>query len=389
MLATEFRREPVCQPPKARARRFDRLTISTVWGDPLHPRTWSGAPYNIATSLRRHGVDVEGFYSQIGRVDRARFAAQHLLGGKGWLVSQEQLSRGAASRKRRALQLAQFAAETGARNFLHMGTLDLPPCDLLHSVKHYLYCDQTWLQSLRYRIDHHSMTPRAIEEYERLERDSFMRMEHIFTFGAYVRDNIIQHYGISPSKVTAVGSGMGHIEPYLGSKSYDAPRLLFVAKHLFVEKGGLLLLDAFFRALKKRDDLRLSIVGDRGIVDRIPQHQAITFYGHLPWHALQSLYQEATLLVQPMLNDPWGQVYLEALVSRTPILGLNRNGLPEIVDGGKYGFLVNHPDPDDLAEAILDAVSDPARLAKMARSGQQHVLNTYSWDIAAERIAYT
>jgi len=388
MLATEFKHEPVCQPPKARQRRFDRLTISTVWGDPLHPRTWSGAPYNIATALRRLGVEVEGFSPRIGRGERLLFAAQHLLGRKGWLASQEQLRRGAPARQRCAMQLAEFAAETGARNFLHMGTFDLPPRDLLRSVKHYLYCDQTWLQSLRYRVDQPLMTSRAVAEYERLERESFMRMEHIFTFGAYVRDSIVGHYGVPASKVSAIGSGMGHIEPYFGPKSYAVPRLLFVAKHLFVEKGGLLLLDGFFRALKKRSDLRLSIVGDRNVVDRIPRHDAITFYGHLPWHGLASLYREATLLAQPMLNDPWGQVYLEALISRTPILGLNRNGLPEIVDGGRYGFLIDDPDPDALAEGILNAVSDPQRLAAIARSGQQHVLDTFSWDIAAERIAY-
>lgn len=388
MLAAEFKREPVCQPTEARARRFDHLTISTVWGDPLHPRTWSGAPYNIATALRRQGVEVEGFHPQVGRSERILFAMHHLIGGKGWLASQEQLRRGGAWRKHCAFQLAEFAAETGARNFLHMGTLDLPPLDLLHSVKHYLYCDQTWLQSMNYRTDRASMTGRAIEEYERLEHESLSRMEHVFTFGRYVRDGIVNHYGISPSKVTAVGSGMGHIEPYHGPKSYAVPRLLFVAKHLFAEKGGLVLLDAFFKALKHRSDLRLSIVGDRSIEHRIPKHPAITFYGHLPWHALAALYREATLLVQPMLNDPWGQVYLEALVSRTPIVGLNRNGLPEIIERNGFGFLIDHPNPDDLADTILDAVSEPERLADMGRRGQQHVLDTYSWDIAAERIAF-
>jgi glycosyltransferase involved in cell wall biosynthesis len=388
MLAAEFKREPACQPGEARERRFDRVTISAVWGDPMHPRTWSGAPHNLAMALRRRGIQVEGFQPSIRRAQRLLFAAGHLVGGNGWLASQEQISRGTASRKRRALQVAELAARTGARNFLHMGTFDLPPCDLLRSVKHYLYCDQTWFQSLQYRADGSLMTARALAEYEQLERESFRRMEHIFTFGAYVRDSIVGHYGIPPSKVTAVGSGMGAIEPYFGTKSYTAPRLLFVAKHLFVEKGGQLLLEAFLQALKTRPDLRLSIVGDKSVAHRVPKHPAIAFYGHLPWHALTALYREANLLVQPMLNDPWGQVYLEALASRTPVLGLDRNGLPEIVEGGKHGFLTEHPNPRDLAEVIVDAVSDPKRLAAMGHSGQQHVLNAYTWDIAAERIAF-
>jgi glycosyltransferase involved in cell wall biosynthesis len=316
------------------------------------------------------------------------FAARHIAKGNGWLMSQEQALRGKASRRHIALQVAEMAARTGTRNILHMGTLDLPPCDILPSVKHFLYCDHTWLLSLRYRLDRSSMTTRALDEYEQLERETFARMEHVFTFGSYVRDSVIEHYDVPASRVTMVGSGMGAVEPYFGPKQYSAPRLLFVAKHLFAEKGGILLLDAFLKALEKRPDLKLTIVGDASFSRLVPRHPAIVFHASLRWEALAALYRNASLLTQPMLNDPWGQVYLEALVSRTPVLGLDRNGLPEIVEGGKHGFLVDMPDPDLMAEAIVDAVSDPERLAGMGLSGQQHVLKSYSWDIAAERIAY-
>ena len=96
----------------------------------------------------------------------------------------------------------------------------------------------------------------------------------------------------------------------------------------------------------------------------------------------------ASLLVEPMINDPWGQVYLEALLSRTPPIGLDRNGLPEIIGGGKYGFLVREASAAALAETILDASSDPDRLAAMAEAGQRHALSTYSWERTAERIAF-
>ncbi len=88
-----------------------------------------------------------------------------------------------------------------------------------------------------------------------------------------------------------------------------------------------------------------------------------------------------------MLNDPWGQVYLEALLCRTPVIGLNRNGLPEIAMDGACGILVDNATPDALACAILDAVSDPARLAEMGSIGQAHVLEHYSWNRAVKSIA--
>src|SRR5690606_9748182 len=177
-------------------------------------------------------------------------------------------------------------------------------------------------------------------------------------------------------------------EPYYGPKDYTRPRLLFVAKHLFAAKGGNLLLEALRIARKKRPDIVLTIVGDERSRSHIPADLQVEFRAHIPLAELQRLFREASLLAQPMLNDPWGQVYLEALLSRTPVLGLRRNGLPEITENGRHGFMIDDADPQQLAEAILDALSDPQRLADMGESGQQHVLQSYSWEIAARKIAY-
>ena len=70
-------------------------------------------------------------------------------------------------------------------------------------------------------------------------------------------------------------------------------------------------------------------------------------------------------------------------------MGLARNGLPEIVEGGRHGFLVARTDPDELAGAIVAALMDPDRLARMGQSGQRRVLNSYSWDRVAEAIAFS
>jgi glycosyltransferase involved in cell wall biosynthesis len=77
------------------------------------------------------------------------------------------------------------------------------------------------------------------------------------------------------------------------------------------------------------------------------------------------------------------------MVSRTPVMGLARNGLPELVDGGRHGFLVERPDPDALGEAILSALADPDRLERIASAAQRHALGTYSWDRVAERILFS
>jgi glycosyltransferase involved in cell wall biosynthesis len=373
----------------AGALRFERVAITCVFGDPRDLKSWSGAPANVAKELERLGVAVDSIRPGINRWQKLGVAACDMIAGLGRPISTEQVLRGLRSRRKLAAQVAEQASQIGARHVLHTGTFDLPACDLASGVKHYLYCDHSWALTRAHHIDVCRYNKRAMAAFDRAEREALNGLAHVFTFGAYVRDNLIAHYGLPPEKVTAVGSGMGAIEPNRAPKTYDKPALLFVAKHLFKAKGGLLLLSAFDQAYRQRPDLTLTIVGDERSRAFVGDRPGVTLHAHLPWEKLQQLYRESTLLVQPMLNDPWGQVYLEAMVSRTPVMGLNRNGLPELVDGGRHGFLVDRADPSALAEAIVSAVSDPGRLERMAATAQRHVLQNYSWGRVAERIAYS
>lgn len=373
----------------ATAPRFERIAITCVFGDPRDGRSWSGAPNNLATALEGLGVQVESIHPRLTRGARLEIALQDLLTGHGIATSGIDLLRSRRSRERLAAKVDEAAERLGVEHVLHTGALDLPVRDRRRGIRHYLYCDHTWDLFRRHAGGRAAPSAKAGQDYERIEREALASVDHIFTFGAYVRDNLIGHYGIEPDRVTAVGSGMGQIEPYTGPKDYARPRLLFVAKHYFREKGGRLVVDAFIEAHRRRPDLTLTIVGDERSRRFVPHHPAIAFHAHLPWRELQRLYHEATLLAQPMLNDPWGQVFLEALVSRTPVVGLRRNGLPEILDGGRHGFLVDEARPKALADAIVEALGDPARLSRMGEAGQSHVLNHYTWPRVARAVAFS
>jgi len=375
-------------PGLLRTPRFDHVAITSVFGNPRELRTWSGAPANVASGLERLGVTVKELQPHLGKAAKLGIALRDMLAGRGRPVSTEQILRSLTTRRALAAQVAAQARSVRATNVLHTGTLDLLP-DRSDGLQHYLYCDHTWALARRHHIHATQYTERALDAFEQAERQSLDGVAHVFTFGAYVRDNLISHYGLAPDRVTAVGSGMGAIQPWHEAKNFAQPRLLFVAKHLFQAKGGVLLLEAFRIARKRRRDLALTIVGDPRSRAFVPDVAGIEFRDHLPWDELQRLYRDATLLVQPMLNDPWGQVYLEAMISRTPVMGLARNGLPELVDGGRHGFLVDRADPESLAEAILSALSDPHRLESMAERAQAYVLATHSWDRVAERILFS
>jgi len=70
-----------------------------------------------------------------------------------------------------------------------------------------------------------------------------------------------------------------------------------------------------------------------------------------------------------------GAVYLEAMASRTAVMGL----IAMVCRNCRWRpprFLVDRADPVALAEAIVSAVSDAQRLERMATTAQRHVLRT-------------
>lgn len=366
-----------------------RIAITSVFGDPLDPATWSGAPARLARALGALGTEVASINGHTDRRYDLWDALRHLATFGGRPLRRETLMRVPPGRTRRALAVLRETRRLGVAHVLHTGTLDMPVPGNDDGVRHYLYTDHTWNLALRHRPEGRQWPARRLQRIEALEREAYATTRHIFTFGRYVRDDLVDHYGVDPARVTVVGSGMGAIRPYDGPKDYAHGPLLFVAKHQFVEKGGALAVKAFRLARRRRPDLRLIMVGNDGWPAMMREEPGLHVHGRLPADALEALFRSAALLLQPMFNDPWGQVYLEALASRTPVIGLDRNGLPEITENGRHGFLVPVDDPVVLAETIVDAMSDPGRLSRMGESGQRHVLAHYSWDRVASAVSET
>jgi glycosyltransferase involved in cell wall biosynthesis len=260
---------------------------------------------------------------------------------------------------------------------LHLGTLWLP-LKVASGRIQLLYVDSTW----RRVLPHLRISAAAAAYAEKLERRSFAAMDHIFTHSRSTKDSLVADYGLAPDAVSVVRSGRGSIVPFYGPKNYANGITLFVAKNRFEQKGGHILINAFRIARKTNPALRLIIVGD----DRYAGVPGVTTHRFIPWEKLQELFNAAPLYAMPAPYEPWGLVYIEAMCCRTPILGLNRNAFPELANNGEFGFPVEQDTPEMVAEALLDAHSNPERLAMMGKRGQEFAVRTYTWDKTVSEI---
>src|SRR5260370_38249552 len=78
--------------------RFDRVAITSVFGNPRELRTWSGAPANVASALERLGVIVQAIQPRISRMAKARIALIDMAAGRGRPRTGEQVMRSPATR---------------------------------------------------------------------------------------------------------------------------------------------------------------------------------------------------------------------------------------------------------------------------------------------------
>lgn len=345
--------------------------------NPREPWRWQ---HLLVAALREAGADVTTVSSQIPVLPRALLSAATIP-----LYGRTDRSRMPLMRRARATKAARQIGTGRSGDILHLGTAALPLPELRAGDRHYLFTDSTWDNWLEFDPLKSRYSRRYLTTVEALERASYGQMNHIFCTAHYVKESFAGHYGIPPDRISVTGTGLGPIHPYFGPKEYSPPRLLFVAKERFAEKGGELAVEAFERARRVRPALRLTIAGgaDGG---RFRGREHIETVGFTSSAALQSLFESHSLFVMPSINEPWGMVYLEAMACRMPILGLRRKSFPEISEDGKFGFLADSPEPDAVAAALLEAVGDSERLAAMGKAAQEAALQKHTWKRTAELI---
>ena len=77
-------------------------------------------------------------------------------------------------------------------------------------------------------------------------------------------------------------------------------------------------------------------------------------------------------VVPSVLPEPFGRVVMESMAAGTPVIGSNCGGIPEQVVPGVTGLLFKPGDPEDLAKALDELLSDKAKRDRMGSNGRQH-----------------
>lgn len=196
--------------------------------------------------------------------------------------------------------------------------------------------------------------------------------------------------GIEFERFTPIPDGSVFREKY----GIDGTMILYAGR-LASNKGLTYLLDAFNRILPGVPGAKLVLVGqDEGLrADLEKQAEAlgvaekVIFTGHLKDDGLfRAAYAACDIFALPSEYEAFGIVLLEAMACEKPCVGTRVGGVPEVIEEGKTGLIVEYADSKALGDALLKILSDAQLKKEMGVRGRTRVEDNFTWKHVVDEI---
>ncbi|MGB9854013.1 MAG: glycosyltransferase family 4 protein [Candidatus Bathyarchaeales archaeon] len=233
-----------------------------------------------------------------------------------------------------------------------------------------------------------------------MEKYAAKNADLIVTVSKYSLSKMVELYGVDTAKIRVVPNGVDvkRFRPAQSSKKLrrkvgvnDNSCVLFVG-NLIPRKGVHFLIEAARYVLKENKRVVFLIVGDGPLKNYLVSYSKIqgvsenfVFLGNVSDSMLPAIYNCADVFVLPSIQEGQGITLLEAQASAKPVVAFHTGGIDEFVLNKKTGFLVK-PDSCELANAILNLLSNERLRNEMGRYARKFICENFSWDSCAEKM---
>jgi glycogen synthase len=255
-----------------------------------------------------------------------------------------------------------------------------------------------------------------------VERTAYQNADGVVAVSRAMQDDVHELYGVPYDRIRVIHNGID-LQQYRPAhdvallRQYgidpDVPFVLFVGR-ITRQKGIIHLVDAIRHVRAGVQVVLCAGAPDtpeiaREMQDAVErararsQHHVVWIQEMLPKEKVISLYTHAAIFVCPSVYEPFGIINLEAMACETPVVASRVGGIPEVVEHGETGLLVElEPiggnqigprDPEafahDLATSINVLLDDPAARRTMAKKARSRVEQEFSWtSIARQTLSF-
>jgi glycosyltransferase involved in cell wall biosynthesis len=224
-------------------------------------------------------------------------------------------------------------------------------------------------------------------KYERFERRAFAEADRIVAVSPEDAEIIANRFGAAHVDVVDNGVDTEYFRPRSGQR--DQRRILFMGSLEWrpnLDAVDQLLNDIFPAVQKQEPSARLCLVGrnpPESLRNRVAGQANIEIHGNVP-DVRPFLTQCGVMAVPLRIGGGSRLKILEALASGVPVVSTRVGAEGLCLESGTHLTVVETT--GDMAEALVQAIREPAAARAQAECGRGRVLERYDWNLLADKL---
>ena len=100
-----------------------------------------------------------------------------------------------------------------------------------------------------------------------------------------------------------------------------------------------------------------------------------------PWKDAMHILKSSSVAVVPSRIESLPTTVKEAFFLNVPVVGTNIGGIPELIKNNETGILIPPENPDELANAVNELLSNQTNAKKLSDNANHFVKNNMTWDV--------
>lgn len=186
--------------------------------------------------------------------------------------------------------------------------------------------------------------------------------------------------------------------PGLIINDYQSNFVILTACRLVPKKGIDDLIKAFAVVVKKYPQAILKIIGEgpeennlKALATKLGLCKSIVFTGALLPTKVAAEMRGCSIFALPSKTvagdvETFGIVYLEASACKKPVVGTRHGGIPDAIEDGVNGILIDPGNIRQLADAIMQLIENKELRDKMGEAGQNRIANLFTWNVVGKKL---
>lgn len=225
----------------------------------------------------------------------------------------------------------------------------------------------------------------------RISTKVFLSAARVICISERVRHEVLQGTG-SRARTSVVYNGVDP-DRFVPGPEPETPSVLCVG-NLIPIKGHDTLIRAAAELRTEFPALTWNLIGDgplqahlRALAAELGVSDRVKLLGRQPRQVVADAMRQCTLFALPSRYEGLGCVYLEAMSCAKPAIGCRGQGIGDIIQHGRSGFLVGPDNPKELALAIAMLLRDKGLRQRIGETARQFILEDLTLRHQAENLA--